>query len=58
MEAGYLPAVLLPRRHRGFGEGGAGEGGNPWRRHSSIWMLSPAQFERAWREKNDQEVTT
>ena len=29
---------------------------NPWRRHSSIGMLSPAQFERAWRAKNVQEV--
>lgn len=29
---------------------------NPWRRHSSIEMLSPAQYERQWRERNDQEV--
>ena len=29
---------------------------NPWRRHSSIEMLSPAQYERLWRERNDQEV--
>lgn len=29
---------------------------NPWRRHSSIAMLSPAAFERRWRQENDQEV--
>jgi putative transposase len=29
---------------------------NPWRRHSSIAMLSPAEFERRWRQENDQEV--
>jgi putative transposase len=29
---------------------------NPWRRHSSIEMLSPVQYERQWRQRNGQEV--